>query len=282
MAMRRGLATAALLAAFAARGGCLDDIRQNGVLVAGNGIMGDKPSLWQEQDGAYHGLDWDILQQLSTRLGVPKNRFVITEWTSLIPGLKARRWDLILSDMEVTQERIAKAHVLFSRPYFLLYDYVIVLQSSPLKTMTDLKGKTLGSTLGTNDSLTAHQLVDQGAAAAVKDFNTFGDPFVALRNGQVDAVVMDQGTLSGQRSLMANLRTVGDPIRRRPRPEWAAAEAAAGYRLGSEAIAVRAECTDLLAAIDKALLDMEADGTRRAILTHYGVWEPDQAKLTKP
>ena len=114
MAMRRGLATAALLAAFAARGGCLDDIRRNGVLIAGNGIMGDKPSLWQEQDGAYHGLDWDILQQLSTRLGVPKNRFVITEWTSLIPGLKARRWDLILSDMEVTQERIVKAHMRFS------------------------------------------------------------------------------------------------------------------------------------------------------------------------
>jgi len=281
--MNRKHCAAALIlcAATAAHGGCLDDIRKSGVITAGNGIMGDKPSLWQDQDGAYHGLDWDILQQLSRRLAIPKTSFVITEWTSLIPGLKAKRWDIILSDMEVTQERLTKAKVLFSRPYLLLYDYVIVLQDSPVKSLADLKGKTLGSTLGTNDSLTAHQLVEDGTAAAVKDFNTFGDPFVALRNGQIAAAVLDQATLSGERSLMTNLRTVGGPIRRRPKPEWAAAEAAASYRLGSEAIAVRPECTDLLAAIDAALADMESDGTRRAILTKYGIWEQDQEKLLK-
>jgi len=274
--------TALMLCAWGtARAGCLDDIRASGVITAGNGIFGDKPSLWQDQDGTYHGLDWDILQQLAKRLNIPRTKFVITEWTSLIPGLKSKRWDIILSDMEVTQERLVRAKVLFSRPYLLLYDYVIVMQDSPVKTLADLKGKTLGSTLGTNDSLTAHQLVDDGIAAAVKDFNTFGDPFVALRNGQVAAAVLDQATLSGQRQLMTNLRTVGEPIRRRAKPEWAAAEAAAPYRLGSEAIAVRPECTDLLAAIDRALADMERDGTRQAILAKYGIWEKDQEKLLK-
>ncbi len=278
---KRWVAALVLCASGAAQAGCLDEVRSRGVITAGNGIMGDKPSLWQDQDGAYHGLDWDILQQLSKRLGIPRTNFVITEWTSLIPGLKAKRWDIILSDMEVTQERLVKAKVLFSRPYLLLYDYVIVLQNSPVKSLADLKGKTLGSTLGTNDSLTAHQLVGDGVAAEVKDFNTFGDPFVALRNGQIDAAVLDQATLSGERSLMSNLRTVGGPIRRRAKPDWAAAEAAANYRLGSEAIAVRPECTDLLAAIDKALTDMEADGTRQAILTRYGIWEKDQEHLLK-
>lgn len=263
------------------RAACLDDIRHKGTLIAGNGLMGDKPSLWQDQSGAYHGFDYEFVQQIAARLGIPKFDFVGTEWTTLIPGLLARRWDIIFSDMEITQERVVKAHVEFSQPYFLLYDYVIVLKDSSIHAMSDLKGKTVGSTLGTNDSLMAHQLVGDGVVAAVKDFNNFGDPFVALRNGQVDALVLDQATLAGQRAVMTNLRTVGDPLRRRPKPEWAAAEAAQHYRLGSEAAVTRPECRDLLDAINKAMSDMDADGTRRAILTKYGVWEPDQERLTR-
>jgi ABC-type amino acid transport substrate-binding protein len=273
MQSKHGLLVGTLLMSLAAHAGCLDDIRHKGTLTAGNGLLGDKPSLWLDEAGHYHGIDWDLLNQIATRIGVPHVAFVTTEWTSLIPGLKAGRWDIILSDIEITQERIVKAHVSFSRPYLLLYDYVIVLKDSPIKTVADLKGRTLGSVLGTTDSLTAHQLVDQGVAATVKDFNTFGDPFVALKNGQVDAVILDQSTLSGQRAVMANLRTVGEPIHRRPKPDWAAAEAKQPYRLGSEGVATREQCADLTAAIDKALGDMETDGTRQAILTRYGVWE---------
>ena len=275
------MSAAVLCLCQAGHAGCLDDIRKKGTLTAGTGIMGDKPSLWLDQSGVYHGIDWDLLRQIATRTGIAQIAFITTEWTSMIPGLQAKRWDIILSDIEITQERVLKAHVDFSRPYFLLYDYVIVMKDSPVQSLADLKGKTLGSTLGTNDSLTAHQLVDDGVAATVKDFNTFGDPFVALKNGQIDAAVLDQATLSGQRTLMANLRTVGGPIRRRPKPEWAEAEAKASYRLGSEGVATRPECKDLLNAINAALTDMEADGTRQAILSKYGVWEPEQVTLTK-
>ena len=263
------------------RSACLDEIRQRGTLTAGTGLMGVKPSIWQDQSGSYHGFDWEFMQEIAKRIGIPKIAFVTTEWTSLIPGLQAKRWDIILSDLEVTQERVVKAHIDFSRPYLLLYDYVIVLKDSPIHAVSDLKGKTLGSTLGTNDSLTAHQMVGDGMAATVKDFNTFGDPFVALKNGQIDAVILDQVTYTGQRTLMSNLRTVGGPIARRPKPEWANAEAAQSYRLGSEAVAIRQECKDLLAAVNTALTGMDADGTRQTILTQYGVWEPEQVKLTK-
>jgi ABC-type amino acid transport substrate-binding protein len=274
-------ALAAVLVSAFARGSCLDDIRQRGVITAGSGLIGTKPSIWQDENGIYHGFDYDLLHEVANRLHIPKIEFITTEWTSLIPGLKAKRWDVIFSDMEITQERVQKAHVDFSSPYFLLYDYVIVLRDSPLKTLADLKGKTLGSTLGSNDSLTAHQMVEEGMAATVKDFNTFGDPFVALRNGQVDAVILDQGTLLGQRGIMTNLRTVGGPLFRRAKPDWVQVEAAASYRLGSEGVVTRPECKDLQAGINTAFAAMEADGTRQAILTKYGVWEPEQVKLTK-
>ena len=92
-----------------------------------------------------------------------------------------------------------------------VYVYVIVPKSSTYKNLADLKGKTAASVLGTMDSLTAHNLADKGAFDQVKDFNTFGEPFVALRNGQVDAVVIDQTTLKGQQDTMGDLRVLAGP-----------------------------------------------------------------------
>lgn len=282
--MTRTIASAAfmLTAALAgARADCLDDIRKAGVIKAGNGLMGTKPSVWQNQDGTYSGFEWDIFQEIGKRIGVPKQDYVVSEWTSLIPGLKAGRWDIILSGMSVTQERVQGAGIAYSDPYFLLYDYVIVPKASKIAAVADLKGKTLGSTLGTMDSLNAHQMVDAGEAGRVLDFNDFGAPFAAMRNGQVDAVVLDQGTLYGQQESLHDLRTVGEPLYYRPKPEWAEAEKAAPYVLGGTAVGVRRNCPALLGAINGALRAMDADGTRKAILTRYGVWADYQAKLMK-
>jgi ABC-type amino acid transport substrate-binding protein len=183
--------------------------------------------------------------------------------------------------MMVTQERIQGAGIVFSRPYFMIYDNLIVKKDSPIKTVDDLKGKTIGSVLGTMDSLNAHAFAEKGAAAKVLDFNNYGDPFVALQNGQVDAVVIDQGTLNGQMQTMKDLRTVGEPIHYTPKPQWAAAESQAPYILGAEAIGMRKECDDLQQAINTALVAMEADGTRKAILEKYDSWSPVQDKLMK-
>jgi ABC-type amino acid transport substrate-binding protein len=280
--MKKVIAALALaMTATVAHAGCLDDIKAAGVITAGNGAMGTKPAAWQTEDGGYSGYEWELFREIGKRIGVPKQDYVVAEWSTLIPGLKAKRWDIILSGMMSTQERIQGAGITFSRPYFMIYDDVIVKDDSPIKTLDDLKGKTVASVLGTMDSLNAHQLVERGGAAKALDFNTFGDPFVALQNGQVDAVIIDQGTLHGQKETMKDLRVVGDPIHYTPKPEWAAAEEKAPYILGAEAIGVRKECGDLLQAVDAALAAMEADGTRKAILEKYGAWEPVQAKLLK-
>ena len=275
----------AVLACFAvvslAQAQCLDDIRKAGVLRAGNGIMGTKPAVWQNTEGGYSGFEWEMFEELGKRLHIPKVEYVVTEWTTLIPGLKAKRWDIIFSGMAVTQERILGGGISYSDPYFLLYDYLIVPKNSPIKTVADLKGKTLATTLGTMDSINAHAMQERGEIAKVLDFNTFGEPFAVLRNGQADAVILDQGTLFGQQETMHDMRTIGDPIFYHSKPEFAEAEKKAPYILGGTAIGVRRDCPDLLAAINAALRSMDADGTRKAILTKYGVWSDSQAKLMK-
>jgi ABC-type amino acid transport substrate-binding protein len=279
----RGSVLAALLAAVgAASAQCLPAIKQKGVLVSAVGLMGTKPYTWKdEKTGKYEGFEPEILDQLVKRLGIPKWEYAVTEWTTMIPGLKANRWDIILSGMSVTQERIQGAGIDYSNPYFLLYDYVMVKGDSPIKTLADLKGKTLAAPLGTLDALNGQLMVDAGKAGKLMAFNTFNEPFLALNNKQVDAVILDQATYLGMKDEIKDLRTVGEPIFYNPKPEWAAAEKAAAYKLGGTAVGMRKECTDLKAAVNKALADMDADGTRKTILTKYGVWSPEQASLMK-
>lgn len=260
---------------------CLEDVKASGVLRSGNGLMGTKPFIWQNEDGTYGGFEAELFKEIGKRIGVPKTEYVITEWTTLIPGLKSKRWDIILSAMSATQERVQSAGISFTDPYFMSFNYVIVKTDSPIKSMGDLKGKKLATVLGTDDSLNAHRLAEAGVVGEVMDFNGFGEPFMALQNNQADAVLLDQGTLIGQEETMKNLRVVGEPIPYQPRPEWAAAEAKAPYVYGTQAIAVRNECTDLRNAINGALESMKADGTHKAILEKYGVWDAMQAKLTK-
>jgi len=268
-------------ASLANAGSCLDSVKASGVLRSGNGLMGTKPFVWQNQDGTYGGFEAELFKEIGKRIGVPKTEYVITEWSTLIPGLKTKRWDIILSAMSATQEREQNAGISFSDPYFLMYDYIIVKTESPIKSMGDLKGKKIATVMGTNDSLNAHRLADAGTVGEVLDFNSFGEPFLALKNNQVDAVLLDQGTLKGQLETMQNLRAVGDPILYKPKPEWAAAEGKAPYIYGTTAIATRNECSDLRDAINGALKSMKEDGTDKAILQKHGVWDVLQEKLTK-
>jgi ABC-type amino acid transport substrate-binding protein len=286
-----GMLRAAVIAAVAAMslGGieeasaqCLPAIMKKGVLLSAVGLMGTKPIVWKdEKTGKYEGFEAELLSEVSKRIGVPKWDYVVTEWTTMIPGLKAERWDIIFSAMSVTQERIQGAGIDYSNPYFMLYDQVIVRNDSPIKTMDDLKGKTLASPLGTLDAQNAQLLVDTGKAGKLMTFNTFNEPFLALANKQVDAVVIDQATYLGTKDEMKDLRTVGEPIPYQPKPDWVEAEKGAAYIFGGTAVGVRKECTDLKLAINKALTDMDADGTRKAIIEKYGAWSPLQVKMMK-
>jgi ABC-type amino acid transport substrate-binding protein len=282
----RGASVAALAAglfasASAADAQCVPAIKAKGTLVAAVGLFGTKPYVWKDdQTGKYEGYESEILNEIARRIGVPKWDYAITEWTTMIPGLKANRWDIILSGMSVTQERVQGAGISYSTPYFRLYDYIIVAKDSPIKTMDDLKGKTLAAPLGTLDANNAHMLVSQGKGGKVMEFNTFNEPFLAMANKQVDAVVLDQVTFIGMEKDQ-NLRTVGEPLFYEPKPDWVEAEKKAPYLFGGTAVGIRQECTDVLEAVNKALADMDADGTRKKILEKYGVWSPQQAKLMK-
>ena len=170
---------------------CLDNIKQKGALLAGNGLMGTKPFVWKNEDGTYGGFEWEIFQELGKRIGVAKVDYEITEWSTLIPGLKADRWDIILSSMSATQERVQNAGIEFSTPYFLLIDHVIVKGDSPIQSVADLKGRKIGYSVASFQDAYLDAIL-KSAGLTRKDITEVNVNFnlvTALLSGQVDAAI---------------------------------------------------------------------------------------------
>ena len=235
MSRRVFLATTAIAAGVATTGvilrpalaDTLDDIRQKGVLTVGTGVMGSEPWIWKNEDGSLAGMDYDMVQYIIKKLGVPKAEFVAVEWETLIPGLKSKRWDIIFSGMTITEERRQGAGIEFSRPYYFESDRIVVKSDSPYQKPEDLAGKILAVPIGTVEEIQGKVLVAKGIGGEVKAFNDVAGCFLALQSGQVDAVIMDNTTTAGQMEVTPNMRTIGGVYNLAADPKWQAAQAAA-------------------------------------------------------
>jgi ABC-type amino acid transport substrate-binding protein len=250
----------------------LDDIKKAGTIKVGVGVMGTKPWVYQEGDG-YAGMEYEMLQYILPKLGISKFEYVPVEWDTLIPGLKAKRFDIIFSGMTVTEERRQGAGIEFTRPYYFESDRIAVLADSPYQKPDDLKGKILATTVGTVEEMQAKTMVAKGQGSEIKSFDDFSAPFLALQNKQVDAVVVDNTTFGEQKKVTPNIRVIGEPMSLAAKPEWQAKQDAAGYKFGGDGMGVRKEDTALLAALNQALDDMDKEGVRQKILEKYGLWD---------
>jgi len=74
------------------------------------------PFHYRDASGQLKGFDVDIANEIGRRLGV-ELAYVCPTWDALIPGLLAKKYDLIVASMDITPER--QKRIDFSIPYFL-------------------------------------------------------------------------------------------------------------------------------------------------------------------
>jgi len=96
--------------------------------------------------GKVIGFDADLANYIAKELGY-KLEIKDMKFDGLIGALQSHRVDMVLSGMSATKER-AK-NVDFSTPYHHSGEMFVTLKGSPIKTLNDLKGKTVGVQLGT-------------------------------------------------------------------------------------------------------------------------------------
>jgi cystine transport system substrate-binding protein len=238
-----GLA-AAWLPASASAADLLATVKARGTLkVALEGTY--PPFNYKDQKtGQLAGYDVDVARLLAAKLGV-KVEFVSSEWASILAGLSANKYDVIISQVGINPKREQAFD--FSTPYIYSMPQLIVRkdEKAVYTSLADLKGKKLGVGQGS--------VYEQQAKAVpgidVRSYAAAPDTMSDLASGRLDAALND--------SLMSAylLKISKLPIK-------AGAQVGAVERMG---IPFHKGNPEFKAALNKALADVAADGSLKAI-----------------
>ena len=126
------------------------------------------------------GSDVETARQLAKDLGV-EFELVPTTGATRIPSLQSGKADLVISTLSVTAER-AKV-IDFSLAYATLRTVLAGVKGIPAKSITDLDGKTVGTTRGTTHDTYLSQNVKNAKIVRYEDDATTAQAFVS---GQID------------------------------------------------------------------------------------------------
>jgi polar amino acid transport system substrate-binding protein len=130
-----GVATLALISA-GAEADLLEDAKESGKVTVG--IANEAPYGYQTPEGELTGEAPEIAKHILGEMGIEETEAVITEFGSLIPGLKAGRFDMVAAGMFVTPERCQQ--VAFSEPSYGIGQAFLVAEGNPegLQTYEDI------------------------------------------------------------------------------------------------------------------------------------------------
>ncbi len=227
------------------------------------GFANEAPWSFAQTDGAIAGADHDLAVLVFDHLGIPKVEGVLTKFGSLIPGLKADRFDVIVAGLYIRPERCKQ--VAFSEPTAAVGDAVVVLAGNPkkitsFKSVVDDPSLKLGGVVGAATAQNAR-------AAAVPDnqitmFPDFVSAVVALKAGRVDGAL--------QTAITAQTTVNADPTLARASPFQQAiinGKPAVNYA----AFAFRPEDHNLVQAFNAELAKVLGTPEYLAMVAKYGL-----------
>lgn len=107
--------------------GALERAREQGFVRVG--FANEVPYAYANPDGTLTGEAVEVARAVFERLGIPEMDGVLTEFGSLIPGLQARRFDVITAGMYVTPTRCEQ--VLFADPEYSIGEGLVVEEGNP-------------------------------------------------------------------------------------------------------------------------------------------------------
>ena len=239
------LMTAVLLCAFAgcgAKGKNLADVKAAGKLTIATSP--DFPPFESLEGNEVVGIEVDIMELICAELGV-ELEIIQMDFDSVLLGVQSAKYDCGMSGITATDAR--KQNMLFTTPYYMAAQVIVVKEGSDITGKADLDGKTVSVQTGTT--------ADEGCTDAgynVQAFAANADAKAALTTGKVDAWVVDNLTAIQMVEEGDGLVILEESMTDEPY--------AFAFAFGSE---------DLVAEIDSILQKLIEDGTVAAIFAEY-------------
>jgi polar amino acid transport system substrate-binding protein len=172
----------------AAKGGTLEAAKKSGTIRVG--FANEAPYDFADPSGKLTGEAPEVARAILKELGIPNLEGVLTTFDSLIPGLKAKRFDIVAAGMFITPERCAE--VLFSNPDYAAPSALAVPKGNPknLQNYDDVakSGASLGVLSG---AVEAGYATDAGVdKSKLKTFPDQVSMIEGLKANRVDAFAL--------------------------------------------------------------------------------------------
>ncbi|MFZ7104746.1 MAG: transporter substrate-binding domain-containing protein [Peptococcaceae bacterium] len=205
------------------------------------------PMGFRDDKGELVGFDIDMAKELSKRIGV-EIEWMPTEWNGVVASLISKKFDVIISGMNMFEER--RKVVNFAGPYGMAAQVILVKaeDNDAIETLADLKDAAVGTQLGSTGE---KQCREAGFTEKnMKLYDKFPQAFTDLDNGRIKAVVIDNFS-AGEWIKTGKYKKVGKEI-------GANEDSTIG-------IAVRKEDKELLDKLNEGIDSMKEDGTLKEI-----------------
>jgi polar amino acid transport system substrate-binding protein len=254
-------------ASTSASGDLLTKLKQQGYVRVG--FANEAPYGYADPSGKLTGEAPEVARVIFKKMGIGELQGVLTEFGSLIPGLQARRFDVIAAGMFINPERCAQ--ILFSEPDYQAKTAFLVKKGNPKGILKYEDVTSSGAKLGVLAGA-----VEGGYAESLgvpkNQIVTFNDPpssFEGLQAGRVDAVSLTSISL---RNLLNTHKgapfEVTEPFVPVIDGKEQTGAGGYGFHKGEE---------KLRDAFNKQLADIKASGELASIIGPFGFTEAEVA-----
>jgi|TARA_B110000259_G_scaffold14578_1_gene15225 polar amino acid transport system substrate-binding protein len=217
------------------------------------------PKQFINEQGELQGLHVDLGNEIAKRLCLEPS-YQNVDFAVQIPGLDANRWDMINTGLYYTDKRAGFMQLV---PFSVNALALIAADGNPtgITGPEDLAGKVVGVEIAGFEERKIREINDaqiaKGLASMdIRAFNTYGEVFLALGGGQIDAVF------------------AGDAIGSYYQEKGQFSKAATGLFPGTPGAFAFDEKV-LAQAVADALNAMRADGTYDSMMDAYGTTKMD-------
>jgi arginine/ornithine transport system substrate-binding protein len=209
-----------------------------------------EPFEYKDENGELIGFEVELAEAMCEEMNA-NCEFVIQAWDGMIPGLLARKFDLIMSSMSITPERAER--VLFSEPYYNTPGGWFAREGfdTDVTDMDAMEGKVVGVQRGT--TMDTYVTENMGGVVTIKRYTTADDMVLDLEGERLDVVFVDYPV--GEQTILSKegFVEVGEPVK-------------LGEGVG---VAMRKRDKDLAEEVNAALQTLKDNGTYDAIMNEY-------------
>ncbi len=189
--------------------------------------------------GKFDGIDVVIANEIAKAMGKELEITNIT-FESILPALASGKADMGVAGMTVKPDRLENAD--FSDPYWVAVQTILVKKdNTDITNVESLKGKTVGVVTGYTGDLALQEV----EGIELKRYQKGVDVVLDLKNGRIDAGVIDSPTAKSFIDKNSDIKGVSDD---------------AFFETEEYAVAVKKGNTELLEEINKVIKELKASG----------------------